>query len=894
MMSTSGIMTRSKTAKLRATSTKRSPSPAKKPQSPASTIRSPSPAATKKPQSPASTIRSPSAVKRPQSPVASTKRITRSQTEKLKTKVPKRSQSPIAISKRSIISPLPVPVPVQSPVQSKAQSYVRVPPPAPLSVQVPVPAPQAQAPTQSKVPTPTPAKVQAKVKAQSPSYTENFLENRGIYNNEIIELLKNVNEETCLKDIAGKKGMHISEKILIDELIGSGGFGKINLTIGDDKLEFATKFFEINAFNTKEIEISKFLSNIALKNKNPHFLIVYKSLTCHLPIDGYLYPYFFNYYMMLIELVDGSIDKIIYNNLDITNNILYQTLLIILSFHTTLYNNKKMFHNDTYTRNFLYKKIKPGGYFKYIINGKDYYIENMGYLVILWDYAGVVTDINIYDNYSTVPHTGEKIYYIKDYLLLLKDLKKLVQKPEFKPKIKKYINLFESYKYKSEYNLWISNILNEFTDTVNPSDTIITEIIINIPDEIKTFSELKNPNMNLSKIIEDKIIKPKLLNMLRESRAIIEERKDLFLDKEHKHMCEKVSRIYDEKIDKSKYTPDTKQQLEKYLEIEKDIMKELNIEQKDLKITYGYYKFSIDKLGYIIKKYFFKLNYNKYNKKFFNNLNHNFNSNVITNFIQIQNKFLTELDLREKLVLRDYVYGYTFFDVISKYEIGNFTYKDMITKFDIRRNEQNIFPFIYQLQQVLIEDHLLNIFNKEIVITDESVLDPKLIEILMDIKELKKINYNIWIKVLKLYMKDLSNIFDKAPKTTDEIVLYRGSGTDYIGPSSKKGYYSLNRFTSASLDSNIALNYADKYDRKKALIYRITISKGIPLIFVEPFNENLKNLVEVLIPKNCIFYIERGIKLINTFDKNNNICPYNKRTIKVLDIKLISYEKPKV
>jgi len=56
--------------------------------------------------------------------------------------------------------------------------------------------------------------------------------------------------------------------------------------------------------------------------------------------------------------------------------------------------------------------------------------ENMGYLVILWDYAGVVTDINIYDNYSTVPHTGEKIYYIKDYLLLLKDLKKLVQKPE--------------------------------------------------------------------------------------------------------------------------------------------------------------------------------------------------------------------------------------------------------------------------------------------------------------------------------------------------------------------------------------------------------------------------------------------------------------------------------
>ena len=45
------------------------------------------------------------------------------------------------------------------------------------------------------------------------------------------------------------------------------------------------------------------------------------------------------------------------------------------------------FHRDGHSGNFLYHKIEPGGCFRYVINGIDYYIENMGYLWISWDFG---------------------------------------------------------------------------------------------------------------------------------------------------------------------------------------------------------------------------------------------------------------------------------------------------------------------------------------------------------------------------------------------------------------------------------------------------------------------------------------------------------------------------
>ena len=60
-----------------------------------------------------------------------------------------------------------------------------------------------------------------------------------------------------------------------------------------------------------------------------------------------------------------------------------QIFISIMFFH--YYTNSH--HNDAHSGNFLYHKIKPGGYFHYNIYGKDYYLENIGYLWVIWDFG---------------------------------------------------------------------------------------------------------------------------------------------------------------------------------------------------------------------------------------------------------------------------------------------------------------------------------------------------------------------------------------------------------------------------------------------------------------------------------------------------------------------------
>ena len=43
-------------------------------------------------------------------------------------------------------------------------------------------------------------------------------------------------------------------------------------------------------------------------------------------------------------------------------------------------------HMDTHPGNFLYHKIKAGGYFHYELFGVDYYLENIGILWVIWDF----------------------------------------------------------------------------------------------------------------------------------------------------------------------------------------------------------------------------------------------------------------------------------------------------------------------------------------------------------------------------------------------------------------------------------------------------------------------------------------------------------------------------
>ena len=79
-------------------------------------------------------------------------------------------------------------------------------------------------------------------------------------------------------------------------------------------------------------------------------------------------------------------------------NAVAQILMSIASLH-----NVGIKHNDTHYGNFLYHKIKPGGYIKYTIKidsntRETYYVKNLGYLWVIWDF-GISTQLNGQSDY---------------------------------------------------------------------------------------------------------------------------------------------------------------------------------------------------------------------------------------------------------------------------------------------------------------------------------------------------------------------------------------------------------------------------------------------------------------------------------------------------------------
>ena len=93
---------------------------------------------------------------------------------------------------------------------------------------------------------------------------------------------------------------------------------------------------------------------------------------------------------------------------EIVENAIAQIIMAIATLHEL-----GIKHNDTHHGNFLYHKIQPGGYIKYVIQGTPYYIRNLGYLWVIWDF-GISTQLNLNWKYD----------YFYDYEMLSLYLRK--------------------------------------------------------------------------------------------------------------------------------------------------------------------------------------------------------------------------------------------------------------------------------------------------------------------------------------------------------------------------------------------------------------------------------------------------------------------------------------
>ena len=214
----------------------------------------------------------------------------------------------------------------------------------------------------------------------------------------------------------------IGNNIILKKQIGSDSKnGIIYLSSFRDKtnkiFKYAIKLMLVNKANTLEIKILEQLTKALLEHKCPHFPILYSNLTCEKfdnfnlgssyvksnsnsnnitkkQIENIInYPEIIrrnyknrNFYFMLNELANGDLKMFIikyHKDGNLIQNALAQVYLSLLFFYKITLN----VHNDAHWGNFLYHKVKPGGYFHYKILDNDYYLENLGFLWVIWDFG---------------------------------------------------------------------------------------------------------------------------------------------------------------------------------------------------------------------------------------------------------------------------------------------------------------------------------------------------------------------------------------------------------------------------------------------------------------------------------------------------------------------------
>lgn len=228
------------------------------------------------------------------------------------------------------------------------------------------------------------------------------LDKRVKYFEYIRKAVQNIDKITCIKpkefknkiDNKVTNGYTINDIIDLEKRIGSeSAYGVIYSTSIKNILgrsPIATKLMENNQDNYTEIDINiKITNNIIRKKLSRHFLITYKSLQCDTPnmnVPNVIMGK--RYYMSLNELAHGDLEsltkKIDYlQNSELVLNCAVQCMLSIATFHRFGY-----IHMDCHWGNFLYHIAEDtSGFYHYQIYGKDYYLKNCGYTMMIYDFG---------------------------------------------------------------------------------------------------------------------------------------------------------------------------------------------------------------------------------------------------------------------------------------------------------------------------------------------------------------------------------------------------------------------------------------------------------------------------------------------------------------------------
>ena len=297
------------------------------------------------------------------------------------------------------------------------------------------------------------------------SYNKTLLNRFKIYNKLNKLISKNINDsyDKCLIHSQNKNEYLYSYNnnlFIIKQIGNKSSDASIYLSLIITKSQTYYFIAKIQLFlDFKEMLFLEQVSNYARKYKNIHLPLFYNYLKCDkfnkfdllLPnnininkkLNNYNYKneYSTSYYTIFAELADGDINTYL-KNTNITSkklyNVIAQCFMAIISIH-----NNGIYHRDTHTGNFLYHIIEPNGCIKYKYKDLIFYIENIGYNWVIWDFGRSVEisqsnnneiyddfisliEILLEDNKNTFFNELNELYYIidkyKDDYLIIKNI----------------------------------------------------------------------------------------------------------------------------------------------------------------------------------------------------------------------------------------------------------------------------------------------------------------------------------------------------------------------------------------------------------------------------------------------------------------------------------------
>lgn len=186
--------------------------------------------------------------------------------------------------------------------------------------------------------------------------------------------------------------------------IGSGVYGDAFVNTGARGiarlLRFSTKISPSSTAALMEGRILRKMSKLAERGICQNMPITYKVMVC---TKGHGHPNLppiakqNAYVVALNELADGDLFALFKTQLAQKQyeSIVMQIALALHAFHGLGYS-----HNDAHLGNFLYHRVKPGGYWRYNVRvageSVPIFVPNRGHLVVLWD-PGMAADVKVAD-----------------------------------------------------------------------------------------------------------------------------------------------------------------------------------------------------------------------------------------------------------------------------------------------------------------------------------------------------------------------------------------------------------------------------------------------------------------------------------------------------------------